>query len=514
MVKQTLVALQRKLRKGFGILANFGFVLKKTLVSFSKFKSLVQRVVNLVERKGVLNVLSNFAKYVSFASRLLKAENTFPINVTPPVTSNIHLDEYSTVEPLNVSVSVIIPTYNAGHEFHWLLRKLNSQKGLSNIQIVIVDSGSDDETPAMAEKENCELVEILQSEFSHSYSRNIGAENATGDYLLFMVQDAYPIGDYWLFSMVNYLLVHGKENVVAVSCGEYCRLDSDLVYDCDVDTHQKFLMCKEEDRIGEFWSNEHRALRLGGQLSDVSCLISRQLFSQYRYQGDYAEDLDLGIRLIKNGYKIAMLASTKTIHSHNRPAYYYLKRSFVDTTHIVRKFDDFEYPAIKSFRGLFVGIVSAACGLTALIRNFDLDLGQKCLHEAMLYSDEWLGNHLSKLDLDGEIDLLDDDLTRRLVDYRQIFLRDIGDISDEERDGAIIFYDEFRGRLSHFDRYASEIYLQQDGSLREELVKMFTKNFASTVGSCLGFLLLGKRHLDGQEIESVERIRLDLQAGI
>jgi hypothetical protein len=191
-----------------------------------------------------------------------------------------------------------------------------------------------------------------------------------------------------------------------------------------------------------------------------------------------------------------------------------LKRSFVDTTHIVRKFDDFEYPAIKSFRGLFVGIVSAACGLTALIRNFDLDLGQKCLHEAMLSSDEWLGNHLSKLDLDGEIDLLDDDLTRRLVDYRQIFLRDIGDISDEERDGAIIFYDEFRGRLSHFDRYASEIYLQQDGSLREELVKMFTKNFASTVGSCLGFLLLGKRHLDGQEIESVERIRLDLQAGI
>jgi hypothetical protein len=71
--------------------------------------------------------------------------------------------------------------------------------------------------------------------------------------------------------------------------------------------------------------------RRNGQITDVACLIGRELFLRYRHRGNYAEDLDLGLRLTGDGYRLAFLASTRIIHSHNRPAYYHLKRSYVES---------------------------------------------------------------------------------------------------------------------------------------------------------------------------------------
>jgi len=60
-------------------------------------------------------------------------------------------------------------------------------------------------------------------------------------------------------------------------------------------------------------------------------LLPKRLFDQYQFQTAYGEDLDLGIRLLKDGYQILFSPDHKVIHSHNRSAYYYLKRSFVET---------------------------------------------------------------------------------------------------------------------------------------------------------------------------------------
>ncbi len=95
----------------------------------------------------------------------------------------------------------------------------------------------------------------------------------------------------------------------------------------------------------------HISLRQNGQLSDLANLISRELFEQYQYRLNYAEDIDLGIRLIKDGYKLAFLGTTRIIHSHNRPAYYFLKRGYVDNQFLSDIFSDFEVPKlhIESF---------------------------------------------------------------------------------------------------------------------------------------------------------------------
>ena len=48
--------------------------------------------------------------------------------------------------PIHKRVSVVIPTYNAGNSFDALLINLEKQKGIDELEIVIVDSGSKDDT--------------------------------------------------------------------------------------------------------------------------------------------------------------------------------------------------------------------------------------------------------------------------------------------------------------------------------------------------------------------------------
>ena len=118
---------------------------------------------------------------------------------------------------------MVIPTLNAGPEFRPLLRKLFGQRGVREVEVVVVDSGSKDGTVELAREHGAVVVEIPPSEFSHSHARNLGARAAGGDWLLFMVQDAYPIGELWMHGMASYLRDHAAQGVVAASCAEFSR---------------------------------------------------------------------------------------------------------------------------------------------------------------------------------------------------------------------------------------------------------------------------------------------------
>lgn len=228
----------------------------------------------------------------------------------------------------DITVSVIIPAKNAGDEFRFLLAMLKNQQGFRKVEIVVVDSGSTDGTVAIAEAFGARIVHLPPEEFTHSHARNLGAENASGDYLLFTVQDALPPSERWLYELFYAL----KENgAVAASCAEFPREDADLFYRVLGWHHYNFMEVAGQDRILCRPAQEnHLSLRKNAQISDIACLISRDIFQQYRFRVDYAEDLDLGLRLIRDGHKMVLLGSVRIIHSHNRNPYYHLRRGYVD----------------------------------------------------------------------------------------------------------------------------------------------------------------------------------------
>ena len=233
----------------------------------------------------------------------------------------------------NSGVSVVIPTLNAGNGFEKLMLSLRHQKNVEAIQIIVVDSGSTDETLEIARQYNADVISIPHDKFTHSYARNLGAEHAIYDYLAFMTQDALPENEFWLSNMRKPLW---EDEIAASTCIEKPRTDADLFARTAIHFQMLWLDVKNKNRIMKKYNPENTKesyevmLRRNACLNDVACMYKKEIFMKYKYRLKYAEDLDMGIRLIEDGYKLALLGNVKVIHSHNREGFYYLKRMIVE----------------------------------------------------------------------------------------------------------------------------------------------------------------------------------------
>jgi hypothetical protein len=409
-------------------------------------------------------------------------------------------------KPLKQSVSVVIPTFNAGPEFHWLLRKLKAQKGLGRVEVVVVDSGSSDQTVELAKAAGCTLVQIPNSEFTHSHARNLGAEAASGDLLLFTVQDAYPTGDHWLYAMAAALVRPLSETakVSAVSCSEFPRRDSELFYNAGVDAHYAFLGCRDTDRVGALTEHDHVALRAQGQLSDVACMIPAQTFAAYRYEGRYAEDLILGVKMIRDGHRIAMISSVKVIHSHNRAAAYHLKRTFVDVLFLTGVFPDFSLPFADSASGG----VGAGAALMKVIDDWRPTPGESAAESLYQLSARLRRFPLSRLDVPAGVDFGYPPLGAWIADAVAAEGR-VGHADAEQVRNMV------SDRVEKIGDYAERVYGAVDATLAAELQAAARKTLASVVGAHLAFLYLNHSHTTrAEDRERLDRLRDAMLAGV
>lgn len=94
-----------------------------------------------------------------------------------------------------MDVSIIILTNNAGEKFTSLLRCIFSQKFEGTYEVLIIDSGSIDNTLKVAQDFPTRITRIKPEEFHHGNTRNLGAELATGKILVYITQDALPLND-------------------------------------------------------------------------------------------------------------------------------------------------------------------------------------------------------------------------------------------------------------------------------------------------------------------------------
>ena len=232
----------------------------------------------------------------------------------------------------NGIVSVIIPTYNAGAQFEILLQRLQAQKKVRRIEIIIIDSGSTDETERLSKQYGVRYISISHESFTHSYARNKGAGEATGDLLLFMTQDALPLDEYWMYHLAEPIM---SGQAVAVSCMEQCPEETDLYYKVASWNHANYQGILQGSRFSKLDPGDSiDDLRAKASLNDVTSMIRADVFSQYLYRFGYAEDLDMGLRLLKAGYTIGLLNATASVHGHSRAAGYYMKRGFVESKYL------------------------------------------------------------------------------------------------------------------------------------------------------------------------------------
>lgn len=89
-----------------------------------------------------------------------------------------------------MKLSVIIPVKNGAETLERCLDSIRDQT-ITGIQIIVLDSGSTDNSNEIAKKFGAEIFEITKGMFNHGLTRNKGIELATGDFLFYTVQDAW-----------------------------------------------------------------------------------------------------------------------------------------------------------------------------------------------------------------------------------------------------------------------------------------------------------------------------------
>ena len=108
-------------------------------------------------------------------------------------------------------VSIIIRTKN---EEDWIGKCISaiSKQSISNYEIIIVDSGSEDKTLEIAKLHN--KVKIIQiDKFLPGLAINQGIENSRGDYIVMLSAHCVPCDKNWLQSLIADL---SKENIAGV----------------------------------------------------------------------------------------------------------------------------------------------------------------------------------------------------------------------------------------------------------------------------------------------------------
>ena len=220
-----------------------------------------------------------------------------------------------------MKVSVIIPTRNAGKYLGRFFKTIREQS-LRPVQILVVDSSSDDETSEICKASGADLIQIDAKTFDHGGTRHLAASEARGDILVFMTQDASFKDEDCLKNLISPL----KDSTIAASYGRQIpREEANPVEvfakSFNYPTTETVKGLDDLPKLGVktfFFSNVCSAIKKG-PYEEVGGFLEKTIMN---------EDMFLAARLVMKGYKIAYQPNAIVYHSHNYTLTTQFKRYF------------------------------------------------------------------------------------------------------------------------------------------------------------------------------------------
>ncbi|MCL5256619.1 MAG: glycosyltransferase family 2 protein [Chloroflexi bacterium] len=286
--------------------------------------------------------------------------------------------------PEPVDVSVIIPTRNAGDRFQECLAQIFGQKTRFSYEVLVIDSGSTDQTIRIASSFPTRVVRIPTRDFNHGRTRNLGANLAKGRFLVFTVQDAVPGHESWLDSLVAPL---EADNSVAGSYSRQVPLPWANLFVKDLyewsGTTSHYRRVKSVGGNGAWESMSPRAQLDLARFDNVSSCVRKAVLLEIPFPVvDFAEDLHWGKSVLQRGYKLVYEPASFVLHSHSRSLVYDYHRAFLSSQAYYRAFGIRDITGVRGFLDNFRG------GFTHrldLIRRSDLKDEQKANARAQAF---------------------------------------------------------------------------------------------------------------------------------
>ncbi|MBI5357968.1 glycosyltransferase family 2 protein [Candidatus Saccharibacteria bacterium] len=117
----------------------------------------------------------------------------------------------ASAEKQSIKATVFIPTYNGERYLSDLLKGVFKQDLPYPFEVLIIDSGSKDKTLEIIKRfPKVKLHQIPNSEYGHGKTRNLAAQMANGEFVVYLSQDAVPLNKRWLEYMIEPFLVSDK----------------------------------------------------------------------------------------------------------------------------------------------------------------------------------------------------------------------------------------------------------------------------------------------------------------
>ena len=240
-----------------------------------------------------------------------------------------------------MNCSLVIRAYNEAQHLPRLLEGIRQQT-VKDVEIILVDSGSTDETVSIAESYNAQVVRILSDEFTFGRSLNFGVRAATREFVVIASAHVYPVYPDWIESLLSPF----EDEKVALTFGKQ-RGYAGSKYSEHQIFHQWYPDESKPNQETAFCNNANAAIR-------------KSLWEKNPYDETLTglEDLSWGKWAKEQGYKIAYVAEAEIVHIHNETPHGVYNRYRREAMAMRRVYPEANFNLYDFFRSTLTNIFS------------------------------------------------------------------------------------------------------------------------------------------------------------
>ena len=201
-----------------------------------------------------------------------------------------------------MKASIIIRTYNEARHLSELLGGIHKQRAPGiDFEVIVVDSGSTDQTLDIAHQFACRIEHISKAEFSFGRSLNRGCQAAEGDVLVFVSGHCIPASDHWLVKLVeplqngDVIWTYGKQLGNGLSRFSECRV------------------------FEKYFPNQSQIPQEGFFCNNANSALLTEVWRMHPFDEELTglEDMHLARQLVNLGMRIGYVAEAPVYHLHN-----------------------------------------------------------------------------------------------------------------------------------------------------------------------------------------------------
>ncbi|MEA2639044.1 MAG: hypothetical protein QOF51_438 [Chloroflexota bacterium] len=102
-----------------------------------------------------------------------------------------------------MQASIVIRAKNEGRDIGETLAAVFGQRGVSDFEVIVIDSGSSDRTVEIARSFPTRIIEIPAELFTYGYAINLGVSEAKGEIVVALSAHSLPASDRWLAELLE-----------------------------------------------------------------------------------------------------------------------------------------------------------------------------------------------------------------------------------------------------------------------------------------------------------------------